>query len=228
MRSAPEIDSPHLLELDQLPGWPDDPIDWTAVYGRDEPLRIEVGVGNSAFLIDVAREEPDFNYLGFEYSGKRVNKFLKKVRASELEMIRMLRENADYVLRRSFAPGSVDTLFVNHPDPWPKRRHRKKRFVRFENNPVVERLLRPGGRYSLRTDDPVYARQMLEVLDSSERLVNQHGEGEFAPVSAFPFETPYEIKFKREGLRIHYLEYLRVEGEATDKTGPRREDAPER
>ncbi len=213
MRAAPEFDSAFLLEFESLPGYPDGPIDWNAVFGRHAPLRVEVGVGNSPFLIEVAKEEPEFNYLGFEYSPKRVRKFLKKVDKTEVECIRMLDVNVDRFIGRFFAPGCVDHLFLNHPDPWPKQRHRKKRFVREQNNPIVCAMLRPGGRYSLRTDSPDYAHEMLRVLDGCPSLVNEAGEGHFAAGPLYPIETPYETKFKRAGLPIHYLEYRRVEPE---------------
>ena len=186
------------------------PFSWAEVFGEDRPLRVEIGVGNSPFLIEVSRRAPDFNYLGFEYSQKRVIKFLKMVQAAKLNNIRMLRLNASTVLDRVFTPGTVDHFYINHPDPWPKRRHAKKRFVEPSNARQMQLLLRSGGALSLRTDFPTYAQQMLDVLDETEGLKNMAGRGNFALSPIETFRTPYENKFRKAGRQIYYLEYVKV------------------
>ena len=155
----------------------------------------------------MARSAPAFHYLGFEYSRKRVVRFLKKVDLAGIDCIRILRVNATEVLDRICAPGSVDHFYINHPDPWPKRRHARKRLIIPENAAVLAKLLAPGGGMSLRTDAPDYARQMLEVLDAVPGLVNGAGRGSFAAAPLEPHPTPYERKFREAGKEIFYLEY---------------------
>jgi tRNA (guanine-N7-)-methyltransferase len=205
-RKLPLVTSDYEIRYPELPQ-DGGIIDWDAVFGAARPLRVEIGVGNSPFLIEVSRAAPDFNYLGFEYSGKRVLKFLKKLEASGLTNIRILRLNAITVLPHALRPGTVDRFYLNHPDPWPKRRHAKKRFVNAENAALLTRLLRGGGGISLRTDVPDYAAQMLEVLEAADGLRNLHGAGQFAPAPADGQVTPYEEKFIAAGRRIFYLEY---------------------
>ena len=94
MRKLPAIESDYLLELEELPGYDEGRVLWEEAFGRSMPLRIEVGVGNSPFLIEVASREPGYNYLGLEYSHKRVSKFLLKVRKAGLDNIRMLQLNS--------------------------------------------------------------------------------------------------------------------------------------
>jgi len=185
------------------------PFSWTEVFGSDKPLRVEIGVGNSPFLMEVSRRAPDFNYVGFEYSQKRVVKFLKMVRAAGLSNIRMLRLNASLVLDGIFTPGTIDHFYINHPDPWPKRRHAKKRFVVPSNARKMQLLLRSGGALSLRTDFPTYAQQILDVLDGTEGLTNLAGRGNFALSPIESFATPYENKFRKAGRQIYYLEYAK-------------------
>ena len=209
MRKTLSIDSPYLLRQEELPYRENATVDWDVVFGRHVPLRIEIGVGNSPFLVEVGRLEPSFNYLGFEYSGKRVVKFLKKVERAGLGNIRMLKVNALPLLREIVAPGTVDHFFVNFPDPWPKRRHAKKRFVNPTNTRLVADLLRPGGGFSLRTDDPPYAGQMLEVLDGCPELSSTARRGHFTLEPRYGFPTPYELKFRAEGRTIYYLEYVK-------------------
>ncbi len=208
MRGPPDFESPHLLDLDSLAAASDGPADWDGIFGRSRPLRIEVGVGNSPFLIDLALEEPEFNYLGIEYSLKRTLKFLKHVHEAGVERIRMANRNSDLVFERFVAKESVNHIFVNFPDPWRKYRHRRKRFVREERIRVICDLLLPGGGFSLRTDARKYAEEGLAALEGVAALENIGGNpGEFAERPVYSFETSYESRFKAEGLPIYYLEY---------------------
>ena len=215
MRRFPRIDSPYVLDADGLEAEPDGTVNWERVFARPYPLRIEVGVGNSLFLIEVAKLEPDFNYLGFEYSNKRLAKFLKKVARAEIDIIRASRLNAIPTVRDCVRDGEVDHFFVNFPDPWPKRRHAKKRFVQDAIIEVVSGKLRTGGGISLRTDVAGYARQMVEVLERSPHLRNLTGPGEFADEPRYGFRTPFELKFLEEGKPIYYLEYEKIDAHDT-------------
>ena len=220
MRKLPAIESDYLLELENLPGQDKGHVPWDEIYGQPRPLRIEVGVGNSPFLIEVASSEPGYNYLGLEYSHKRVIKFLKKVRQAGLENIRMLHLNSDRLFDEYIAPGSVEHLFVNFPDPWPKRRHGKKRFIARERLKTAVKLLAPGGGFSLRTDARDYALEALDNLEAREDLENCFSSGEWAPNPLYPFETPYEVKFKAQGLRIYYFEYRKQADELSSLSQP--------
>lgn len=184
-----------------------DPPDWPRIFGNDAPLRVEIGVGNSMFLVDLARQEPDFNYVGFEYSLKRVEKFLKKVRRADLENIRMISQDVRRVLSLVFEPGSIDHFFILFPDPWPKNRHAHHRFVRPERAELLARLLRPGGGLTLRTDDAPYAYQMARVLGDIPDLVNRSHPGPFAPRPRHAISTSFQEKWEEEGRPIFYLEY---------------------
>ena len=203
--TAAEIENE--LSLAELLSEPDPARRWAKAYGALRPLRIEIGVGKSEFLIQVCLQEPGFNYLGFEYSPKRVANFLRQVELRGIRSIRMLRANASMYLSTLVAPASVDRFFVNFPDPWPKRRHTKHRLIQEPLAAILERLLLSGGGISLRSDDPSYAAEMRRVLDGTRGLTNLAGPGRFAvePRDAIP--TLYEQKFRQEGRSIHYLEY---------------------
>lgn len=210
MRKIPRVDTPFLLDPRLLPRTREGrAVAWDRVFGEQRPLRLEVGVGNSPFLIEVAKLEPEFSYLGFEYSKKRVMKFLRKVVGSGLENIRVVGENAVVALDGWIPAGELDHVFVNFPDPWPKRRHERKRFVQDEVIGPVTALLGRGGGISLRTDAALYARQMLRVLDGSPALENLAGEGNFAVEPRYPFPTAYELRYLAEARPIYYLEYVR-------------------
>lgn len=188
-------------------------VDWARVFGVARPLRVEIGVGTSTFLIDVAERTPELNYVGLEYSAKRVAKFLSKLEKRGITNVRLLRADANLWISRLFSPDSVDRIYINHPDPWPKRRHEKKRFVNRKNGAILARLLRTGGGLSLRTDFAAYASQMLESLDNTAGLLNLSGPGSFALAPLDDVKTLYESKFLQAGRQIYYLEYTRVVGD---------------
>jgi len=185
----------------------DGPIDWSAVFERDAPLRVEIGFGKSEFLMDVATREPSFNYVGFEYSTKRVGAFLRKLERRGIENVRAINENALQVLPHIFTPGSLDRLYVLFPDPWPKKRHAKHRLIQEKNVELFADLLREGGGLSLRTDAPHYARQMLDTVDASPRFHGLQSKGQFALRPRDAIQTLYQAKFVRAGRSIYYLEY---------------------
>ena len=211
-RKTRDFVSEYEIDLENLPVEnARETVQWQRIYGVDRLFRVEIGVGNSPFLINVSERDPDFNYLGFEYDKQRVCKFLRKVHRAEVTNIRMLRVDAARVLDDLLGDASVDRFYINHPDPWPKKRHAKKRFVKPENAATMLRQLRAGGGISLRTDSPAYADQMLEVLDAVAGLVNLAGTGAFADRPRDAFETPYETRFRAQGLPIYYLEYQKAE-----------------
>jgi len=196
-------------ELDprELLAEPDPAARWASAFGAARPLRVEIGVGNSDFLIQLAREDPDFNYLGFEYSPKRVWKFAKRVKARGVENIRILRIEAARGLAELVAPGTVDAFYINFPDPWPKSRHAKHRIIQPSTARLLAGLLVPGGSLSIRSDDAAYSAQILSVLDDVPELENLAGKGAFAAAPLHGFPTAYELKYRLEGRTIHYLEY---------------------
>ncbi len=206
-RKIKNISTEFELRLDELPRLQSGVVRWEEVFGSRARLRIEIGVGNSPFLIEVAKRASHFQYLGFEYCKRRLLKFLGKVHKTEITNIRMLRIDITQVFEHIFAAGSIDHFYINHPDPWPKHRHVKKRLARHENVRILIRLLGPGGGLSLRTDSGEYAQQMLATLDEAEGIENLAGRGSFTRTPLEPHSTPFERKFKDAGSTIFYLEY---------------------
>jgi tRNA (guanine-N7-)-methyltransferase len=127
--------------------------------------------------------------------------------------IRLLRCEALQGIARFLAPGAVAAFYIFFPDPWPKKRHEDKRLVSPHAARLLASRLAAGGTLNLKTDDPAYARQMVEVLERTPFLRNAHGTGSFAPLQAdlARHETIYEQKWRKEGRAIHALVYVRTE-----------------
>ena len=184
----------------------DGPIDWSAVFERDAPLRVEIGFGKSEFLMDVATREPSFNYVGFEYSTKRVGAFLRKLERRGIENVRAINENALQVLPHIFTPGSLDRLYVLFPDPWPKKRHAKRRIIQPEFVENISGKLKSNGCLHLATDWLPYAEHMIDVLEKVPSLSNAAAPNAFWENPNRP-ETKFEKRGKNLGNKIWDLLY---------------------
>ncbi len=183
------------------------PPDWRALFGHDNPLAVEVGVGKGVFLARLAKTSPGVNVVGIEIRAKRIEKIVKRIRAEKLANVRILQGDARAIFERAFANDSVAAVYLNFPDPWPKRRHAKRRIFRGEFPACVHRVLIPGGRWYACTDVLAYTREMIGSVDALGIFVN---EGDATGFSERPAGYPasiHEEKFRAWGRRIHYMRW---------------------
>jgi tRNA (guanine-N7-)-methyltransferase len=175
----------------------DAPLDFAALYGRRAPLVIEVGFGNGESLVALAAANPDRDFLGIEVHRPGVGHLLLRAAALDLTNLRIACRDAVEVLERRVPDGSVAELLLYFPDPWPKKRHHKRRIVQPGFVDLVARKLGPDGRFRLATDWEPYALHMLEVLSGSAAFLNESGDG-YAPR---PDSRPV-TRFERRGERL--------------------------
>lgn len=137
--------------------------DWAAVFGRDAPIHLEIGSGNGFFLTGLAERNPGWNVLGVELRYKRVVICATKLRTAGVTNARIIRYHAGF-LDDLLPPASIEGLYVNHPDPWPKGRHEKNRLISRWFLEDAARLLKPGGRFRLKSDFPPNVDRVPELL----------------------------------------------------------------
>jgi tRNA (guanine-N7-)-methyltransferase len=172
------------------------PIDFAAAFDRNAPCILEIGCGMGETTVAIAAAHPQNNYLGIEVHGPGVGSLLKQIMQGELSNLRVVQHDAVEVLRDMIPQASLAGIHVYFPDPWPKKRHHKRRLIQ---PPFVHELalrLAPGGYLHCATDWEEYAQQMLDVL-GSEALLSNTAEG-FAPRPAWRPQT----KFEARGLRL--------------------------
>ena len=175
----------------------DGPLDFVALYGRSAPLTVEVGFGNGESLVALAAANPDRDFLGIEVHRPGVGHLMLRAEALGLANLRIACRDAVEVLEHRVPDGSVSELLLYFPDPWPKKRHHKRRIVQPGFVALVARKLAAGGRFRLATDWEPYAVHMLEVLSASAALANEHDAG-YAPR---PDSRPV-TRFERRGERL--------------------------
>jgi tRNA (guanine-N7-)-methyltransferase len=172
------------------------PLDLDAVFGRHAPRILEIGFGMGETTAAIAAAHPENDYLGIEVHTPGVGSLLKQIDALGLANVRIIQHDAVEVLERMIPPASLAGCHIFFPDPWPKKRHHKRRLVQPAFVALLASRLAPGGYVHVATDWEEYAQQVLAVL-SAEPLLANTAAG-YAPRPASRPET----KFETRGLRL--------------------------
>jgi tRNA (guanine-N7-)-methyltransferase len=172
------------------------PLDAEAVFGRRAPLAVEIGFGMGQATAQIAAAMPDTDFIGIEVHEAGVGALLRAIGERGLGNVRIVRHDAVEVLRQMIAPGTLAGVHLFFPDPWPKKRHHKRRLVQPAFVDLLASRLAPAGYLHCATDWQDYAEQMLAVLNACPALVNT-AEG-FAPR---PASRPL-TKFEDRGLKL--------------------------
>ncbi|MCG3180637.1 MAG: tRNA (guanine-N(7)-)-methyltransferase [Phycisphaerae bacterium] len=189
------------LKLEDLP----QPVDPRTLFPcQDRPLEVEVGIGKGTFLVEQARRRSDVNFFGIEWANKYYLYAADRCARWGLSNVRLLRTDARAFVEAWLADGCLDALHVYFPDPWPKKRHHKRRFFREHTMNHVVRALRPGGRLFAATDHAEYFETMQAVVLGRSDLeevpfpADLGGPGEIVG-------SNFERKYIREGRTFHRL-----------------------
>ena len=187
----------------------DEQLIWSKVFRREAPLGVEVGFGMGHALLEWAAQRPDWNLIGVEIYQPGIGALLLGVEHASLGNVRVLVEDARLVFERRFPPASLDEVRVFFPDPWPKRRHHKRRLVQAEFVSSVVSRMCVGARLLLATDWQDYAESMLKVLDHNPQLNNMAGAGGFSARPETRSPTRFEDRGNRLGHPVWDLVYTR-------------------
>jgi tRNA (guanine-N7-)-methyltransferase len=179
------------------------PLDLLAMFGRIAPLQVDLGCGDGGFLSEVAKIYSDKNFLGIEKLVGRVAKACRK--AAALENVRIVNVESSYAVRYLLPPSSVETFYLLFPDPWPKRRHHRRRIVQPQFLQSIHRALEPGGILHIATDDLNYFEHMQRVV-SADKLDGIMPSSFAADQSHFNLpSTKFEQRFRGRGAPIYRL-----------------------
>jgi len=171
-------------------------LDPAAAFGRAAPTILEIGFGMGETTEKIALARPDDNFLGVEVFNAGVGSLLRRIEDSSLSNLRIIQHDAVEVVRDMIAPASLDGVHIYFPDPWPKKRHHKRRLIQPPFVALLASRIKPGGYLHCATDWQDYAVQMLEVLGSEPLLRNTADD--YAPRPDYRPQT----KFETRGLRL--------------------------
>jgi len=176
-------------------------------FGRTAPLVVEIGFGMGDATARIAAAEPQHDFLGIEVYPAGVGALLMRIDSQRLSNVRIVQHDAVEVLRDMVAPDSLARVQVFFPDPWPKKRHHKRRLIQSPFVALLATRLRPGAVLHCATDWEPYAEQMLDVL-SREPLL-QNTAAAYAPRPAYRPPTRFENRGSRLGHEIRDLVFER-------------------
>ena len=147
-------------------------IDYASLFGNDNPVTLEIGFGMGSATAEIAKNNPDKNYIGIEVHKPGIGKLLGEIRSRNLENLRIIEGDAAFVLSNMIADASLSAFHVFFPDPWPKKRHHKRRLVQRPRTDLLASKLKEGGYFYMVTDWSEYADFALSELAATEVFVN--------------------------------------------------------
>ena len=183
-------------------------VDVAAWFGRRAPLVVEIGSGVGEATVPLAAARPSCDVLAFEVWRPGVAETLHRLGRAGVTNVRLISVDAVWSMRNLLGEGTVHELWTFFPDPWPKKRHHRRRLVNAEFAAVAASRLEPGGLWRLATDWADYAEQMVEVLDAEPLLENVHAGP--APRWDERPVTRFERRGRDAGRQITDLTYRRV------------------
>jgi len=186
-----------------------EPLDLQAAFGRQAPVTLEIGFGNGDNLANQAAAHPERNYLGVEVHRPGVGRLLLALEGRHLSNVRVICHDAVEVLQHQVALQTLDEVLILFPDPWPKKRHHKRRLLQPPFAELVTERLRVGGVLRFATDWQPYATFALEVLNANPRLHNLSKDGAFVPRPTERSPTRFERRGERLGHGVWDLAFER-------------------
>lgn len=178
------------------------PIDWTAVFGRDARLEVEIGFGNGEFIVQRAQEHPQTNFVGLELEWASVQRALRRLTQAQVANVRLLQVDARIALERLVPPQTVAHLYTLFPCPWPKERHVKHRLFGHAFLKLLNSRLQRGGTAQLVTDHHPYMEWVLE------QVTDTGFDAQCTPIPP-TYRTKYEQKWLDKGQEEFYDVRLR-------------------
>ncbi len=174
------------------------PLRWSELYGRRAPVEVEIGAGKGRFLLELAAARPGHDFLAVERARKYHRLCADRAARRGLDNVRLVHTTAEDLLLRLLEPSSVSTMYVLFPDPWPKKRHHKRRLLGPATVDAITRVLEPGARLLVKSDHGDYAEIIRDVLDGAAglRWLDPQAAFEGLPLSGF------EHKYRDQGREI--------------------------
>ncbi|BAV32511.1 tRNA (guanine-N7)-methyltransferase [Sulfuricaulis limicola] len=185
------------------------PLDWRSVFGRRAQVVLEIGFGNGEALAAAAAAHPEINYLGIEVHRPGAGSLLRRIETGAMENVRLMLGDAKEILEQRVADGSLTGVHLFFPDPWPKKRHHKRRLVQPDFAALVTRKLAPGGYFHLATDWPAYAEHMEVVLSATPGLADVSRTAQGQALIAERLSTRFEQRGRKLGHEVRDLVYSR-------------------
>lgn len=206
MQRVIPIESQFFIQERELEGMPD----WRAIFGNDNPLALEIGCGIGDFIVKVAAEHPGRNHIAIDFYNKGCLKTCKRVEKGGLANVRVLRVEARQFIAERIPKGSLAAVYINCPDPWPKKKHRKRRMVNRQFVEFLREYLAPGGDFYFATDFDDYGMDVAQTMPEVAGFENCLAPDLYRHDIPGYHRTKYMLKFMAEGKKIYFVHYKKA------------------
>jgi len=186
-------------------------LDCDKLFPTLQPLYLEIGSGKGEFISAYSLMHPDCNLLGIETADKRINNILKKLNPDKHNNVRLLRLHVDATICKHFAPESIAGVFIQHPDPWPKRKHHRRRLFQEDFLDALAQILQPEAQVQISTDHAEYAAWILEEFLANPCYISVYDDP-LRMQSTFEdhITTWFESEQRRQGFDPHFMLFKRI------------------
>ena len=197
-------DHPFFLDVDECP-------DWSSHFQNNSPLKLEIGFGTGNFLIEMAIREPGSNFVGLDFYHKGIRKIIARINKLKLENIRIVYGDAREKIPLIFDDNELHEAFINFPDPWPKKRHIKRRLIKPQFIKSLSQKLKKNGEVHIATDSKNYAQEILVNFQTESSLLNKNGKLGYLDNREDRPKTKYEKNFLSLGENIFYMDFKKID-----------------
>jgi len=180
------------------------PPTWAEIFGNTNPVEVEIGPGKGAFLLALARNHPERNFFGVEFSKRRAFRLARLIERDGPSNIIVIHADITCLVQTMIWPASVAAYHLYFPDPWWKPRHHKRRLFRDDFATALTRTLTPGGTIFLASDVQEYFAEMVQQFAAIPEFLQFPWEREHVTRKGKPILTDFERKYREEGRPILY------------------------
>lgn len=184
------------------------PLDCAAIFGNARPLALEIGCGTGHFVLEQALRQPEMNFLAIDIYNKGCLKTCAKIDEAGVQNVRVMRVEARWLIDKGLPPESLAAIYINCPDPWPKKRHRRRRLVNRDFLIVAAHYLVPGGDFFFSTDFDDYAVDVAEQIRGLSGYRNMLPADWAHALPGYPI-SKYMQRFLDRGQHIYFLHHRR-------------------
>lgn len=178
-------------------------LDLNKIFGRHAPRILEIGSGMGNATAQIADQNRDNDYLAVEVHRPGIGSLIRRIEEDKLSNIRLISHDIVDILKYQLPENSIDCVYIFFPDPWPKKKHHKRRLISASLLPLIKQVLKNHGRLFIATDWEDYAEQIIELIDNEPDIINLAGSNQTAPRPKWRPMTKFENRGLNKGHRVY-------------------------
>lgn len=186
------------------------PVEWSQYFGNDNPVALEIGCGIGDFIVSTACDHPDWNFIAIDFYNKGCWKTCRRIDRAGLANVRVLRIEARQFIAQWIPKGFLAAVYINCPDPWPKKKHRKRRLLNKQFLEFLREYLTPGADFYFATDFDDYGSDVAGMMAGLDGFVNQLAPDLYRHELTGYHLSKYMQKFMTMGKNIYFVHYRKI------------------